>query len=74
MDDSFLFLFNAQPIEQLFHIPATIRGRPWTLLLDTAHPMGLGFEAPRQPPEQGVHLTCFSLVVLRSPVRLGGRH
>ncbi len=74
LDDSFLLIFNAQPIDQVFHIPSTIRERPWTLLLDTANPLGLGSEIPRHPAEQGVSLTRFSLVVLRSPVRLGERH
>jgi glycogen operon protein len=74
LDDSFFLMFNAQPIDQLFHVPSSIRERPWTLLLNTDNPLSLGLDAPSYQPEQGVNLTCFSLVVLRSPVRLGGRH
>ena len=73
LDDSFLLMFNAQPIDQVFHIPSIIQERPWILLLDTANPLALGFEAPRHPAEQGVSLARFSLVVLRSPVHLGER-
>ncbi len=73
LDDSFFLMFNAQPIDQIFHIPATIRERPWSLLLNTDSPLSLGLDAPSYQPEQGLHLTCFSLVVLRSPVHLGER-
>ena len=71
LDDSFLLMFNAQPIEQDFHIPATVKQRSWTLMMDTQDPWGFVFNHHGYQPQEVVSLASFSVVMLRSPVWLG---
>ena len=65
LDDSFLLMFNAQPIPQEFHIPPTLKQRAWTLVLDTQKDTGFVADPHSYIPDEVITLADFSIVVLR---------
>jgi glycogen operon protein len=65
LDDSFLLLFNAQPVAQTFHIPHTVKKRRWSLVLDTQKETGFVDDKHHYEPHEAITLADFSVVVLR---------
>jgi isoamylase len=65
LDDSFLLMFNAQPVPQEFHIAHTVKKRSWTLVLDTQKATGFVEGDHSYMPDEVLTLAAFSVVVLR---------
>jgi glycogen operon protein len=65
LDDSFLLMFNAQPLTQTFYIPPMVKKRRWSLVLDTQKETGFVDDKHHYEPHEAIILADFSVVVLR---------
>jgi glycogen operon protein len=69
VDDSFILLFNAQPIDQAFVLPPFLAGHIWQPVLNTQLPQGF-LSTPGEPISEKVTVGARSLLVLIHPCAL----